>query len=66
MGVPLIARETLIGFITIDSFQPDAFTIEQCNLVIPFALQAAQAIENAKQYLAAQLRLERITELRSN
>ncbi len=63
MCVPLIARETVIGFITIDSFQPDAFTIEQCDLVTPFALQAAQAIENAKQYHAAQLRLERLAEL---
>lgn len=50
MGIPLIARDTLIGFLTLESVQPDAYSPEQAALVRPFAAQAAQAIHNARLY----------------
>ena len=50
MGVPLIVRDTLIGFCTLDSFQPNAYSLEQANLALSFAAQAAQAIDNARQF----------------
>ncbi len=50
MGVPLIARDTLIGFLTLDSSVPEAYSSEQVDLARIFASQAAQAIENARLY----------------
>ena len=50
MGVPLFVRDTLIGFLTLDSNQPETYSPEQADLTQPFASQAAQAIENARLY----------------
>ena len=63
MGVALIVRDILIGFLTLDSHQPNAYSPEQANLVRIFATQAAQAIENARQFSVAQRRLEWLTSL---
>lgn len=48
MGIPLIARDTLIGFLTLDSFHFNDYLPEQAELAFIFATQAAQAIENAR------------------
>ena len=48
LGVPLLARGEIIGFLTIDSRQTGAYGEAQAALVQPFANQAAQAIENAR------------------
>ncbi len=50
MGVPLIVRDTLIGFLTLDSNLPETYSSEQADLTRSFASQAAQAIENARLY----------------
>ncbi|RLD03077.1 MAG: hypothetical protein DRI32_07895, partial [Chloroflexi bacterium] len=64
MGIPLIVRDTLIGFCTLDSFQLDAYSSEQADLALLFASQAAQVIENARQYSAAKRRAARLNALR--
>ncbi len=48
MGIPLIARGQILGYITLDSFAPDAFNMDMTDLAQSFAHQAATAIENAQ------------------
>ncbi len=48
MNVPLIARDTFIGHITLDSRQPAAFSRTDADLALSFANQAAMAVENAR------------------
>ena len=51
MGVPLLVRDELIGFLTLDSHDDDAlYSTKDIELAMPFALQAAQAIYNARLY----------------
>ena len=51
VGLPLIARDEVIGFLTLDSFQEDfVYTEEHVGLAMSFATQAAQAIYNARLY----------------
>jgi GAF domain-containing protein len=50
MGVPLLIKGELIGYITFDSYQPHAYGFSEAELAEPFAAQAAQAIENARLY----------------
>lgn len=50
MGIPLVVREQLIGYITLDSEQTSAFGNPESKLAEIFATQAAQAIENAQLY----------------
>jgi diguanylate cyclase (GGDEF)-like protein len=48
MGVPLVARGELIGFLTIDSKQTDAFDESHAKLSQAFANEVAMAIDNAR------------------
>lgn len=48
LGVPLIVRDELIGFLTLDSTQPNAYGESECSLASAFANQAAIAIDNAR------------------
>ncbi len=48
LSVPLIWRENIIGFITLDSRVPAAYSQEEAALAQAFAHQAAAAIENAR------------------
>ncbi len=50
MGVPLIVRDQVIGYLTIDSHSLNAYNEAQANLALAFANQAAAAIENARLY----------------
>ena len=50
LGVPLIARDHLVGILRLDHTQPNYFTKENARLVMAFANQAAAAIENASLY----------------
>ena len=50
MGVPLIARNAVIGYITIDNRKPATYDAESAALAQAFAYQAATAIENARLY----------------
>ena len=50
MGIPLIARGDVTGYLTIDSCSADVYTQEDSTLAQAFANQAAIAIENARLY----------------
>ena len=57
MGVPLIARDEVIGFLTLDSFLPNAYHTGNAVLAQTFAYQAAAAISNASLYEETRRRL---------
>ena len=48
MGLPLFARDTLLGYLTFDSSLPQAFTAEHAALAESFTPQIAQALYNAR------------------
>jgi len=48
MGVPLIARDWVIGMLTIDSYEVNKYTEKNVNDVMAFADQAATAVANAQ------------------
>jgi PAS domain S-box-containing protein len=48
LGVPLIARDRMIGALMLDSSQPNAFGERELQLALALAQHAAQAIENAR------------------
>ena len=48
MGLPLYARDTLVGYLTFDSVSPSVFTAEDESLAVAFATQVAQALYNAQ------------------
>jgi len=54
MGVPLIAKDNLIGVLRLDHVEPDHFTEQHARLALAFAEQAAVTIENARLYKQAQ------------
>ncbi len=58
MGVPLIARGKIIGYITIDSKRVGTFNQGSANLAQTFAHQASAALENARLYNETRQRLE--------
>ncbi|MBI2758892.1 MAG: GAF domain-containing protein [Chloroflexi bacterium] len=62
MGVPLVVRDQAIGFLTIDSHHPDAFTDADSEMALAFANHAAAAIQNARLYQDA---LRRMSELQA-
>jgi signal transduction histidine kinase len=57
MGIPLIAQEEVIGFLTIDNHQPGAYKPADAELAQAFANQAAIALYNAQLYAATRRRL---------
>jgi signal transduction histidine kinase/DNA-binding response OmpR family regulator/putative methionine-R-sulfoxide reductase with GAF domain len=50
MGVPLIAKERIIGVLMIDSHQLNTYDKEMSRLTLAFAHQAALAIDNSRLY----------------
>ena len=48
LGAPLIARDELIGFLTVDALPPASYQQEDVAVVAAFAGQAAVAIDNAR------------------
>jgi PAS domain S-box-containing protein len=60
MGVPLIARGRVVGFITLDSFTPGAYSDNDASLAQSFAHQAAVAIENARLFTETRQRMEEL------
>jgi diguanylate cyclase (GGDEF)-like protein len=50
MGIPMIARDEVIGMLTLDSRTPAAYTPEDAEIALTFASQAALAIHNARLY----------------
>lgn len=54
MGVPLVAKDNVIGVLRIDHVEPRHFTGQHAHLAMAFADQVAVAIENARLYQQAQ------------
>ncbi|HIP95707.1 MAG TPA: GAF domain-containing protein, partial [Anaerolineae bacterium] len=50
IGAPLIAQGEIIGILTVDNRQPNAYDEEIAQTVFLFASQAAMALENARLY----------------
>ncbi len=64
VGVPLLAKNRLIGVISVQSFRPYAFDEEDCKFLQSLANQVAIALENSRLYVEAQKRLERLAALK--
>lgn len=52
IGVPLQYRDRVIGVLSVQSYEPDAYTEADLQLVTTIATQAAVAIENARLFQA--------------
>ncbi|MBC8492715.1 MAG: GAF domain-containing protein, partial [Chloroflexi bacterium] len=57
VGVPLIAKERAVGFLTIDHREPGVYDEESADMAQAFGSQVAIAIENARLYDEAQREL---------
>jgi signal transduction histidine kinase len=53
MGIPLIAHQQVIGWLSLSHDQPGIYTARQAELATAFAHHAAAAIENARLYQQA-------------
>ncbi len=54
VGVPMIVGERMVGVISMQSYQPNAYDTGQIRLLETIATQAAVAIENSRLYEKAQ------------
>src|SRR5215203_5232915 len=61
--VPLLAREKLVGVLTLVHAKPDAFTDEQFDLMQAIADQAGIAVLNARLYTESQRQARIMTAL---
>lgn len=52
IGMPLLIRNEIIGWLSVDSWVPDKFLPEDLDVARDFAQQAAIAIDNARRYQA--------------
>jgi signal transduction histidine kinase len=52
LAVPLLVEGQLIGVLNVDSTQPDAFSVEDEELLVAIANQSAQVIQNSWLYQA--------------
>lgn len=59
MGVPLVLRGAVAGYITLDNKSRSFFTDEMAHLALAFAYQAGVAIEHARLYEQALMASER-------
>jgi GAF domain-containing protein len=48
IGAPILARDEVVGFLSLDSETPGFYTSEQAGLLAAFAAHAAIAVENAR------------------
>ncbi|MBN2388297.1 MAG: GAF domain-containing protein [Anaerolineales bacterium] len=62
LGLPLLLREKVSGVMSVQSYQPEAYSEDQIHLLENIAVQAAIAIENARLYAEVQ-RLAIVDEL---
>ena len=63
MGVPLISRNEVIGFITLDNREKNVYTEDDASLALAFAYQVAGAIENARLFSQTEQRAKEFFEL---
>lgn len=54
LGVPIIAKDQVLGVISAQSYSPYAFTTRQLRLLTAIANQAGVSLQNARLYAAAQ------------
>ncbi len=54
VGVPLRLRDQVIGVLSVQSYQPNAYSADQIDFIETIATQAAVAIENARLYAEVQ------------
>ncbi len=50
IGIPLVLRDKVIGVMSVQSYEPNAYTTNQIRMLEAVAMQAAIAIENARLY----------------
>lgn len=60
MGVSLITRDEVVGYITLDSYEVGTFDERSAALARTFAYQAAVAIDNARLYQETRRRMEEL------
>ncbi len=60
MGVPLVSRGQVIGYLTVDSRTPGAFSQDDAITAQTFAHQAATSLENTRLYIETRKRLEEL------
>jgi len=65
IGVPLIAKEKVVGALEVINKQEGTFTLEDQNLLTILAAQAAIAIENSRLFQQSDLISELVHELRT-
>jgi signal transduction histidine kinase len=65
LGVPLIAKEKIIGALEVINKRDGTFSVEDQNLLITLGAQAAIAIENSRLFLQSDLISELVHELRT-
>jgi GAF domain-containing protein len=56
IGAPLIAQDEVLGLLSIDSWQPHAYTAAAAQVVAAFAEQASVAVLNARLFAASERR----------
>ena len=62
MGVPLLARQDLIGYFTLDHEQAAFYNQADANLAMGFANHAAMAVEHARLYQGLQEQMQALQE----
>jgi PAS domain S-box-containing protein/putative nucleotidyltransferase with HDIG domain len=60
MGVPLISRDEIIGYLTLDNYKTNAYSTSNAVLTQTFAYQAAAVISNASLYEETRRRLREL------
>jgi len=60
MGVPMISRGQVIGYITLDSLTPNTFTQNDAVTAQTFAHQAATSLENSRLFTETKQRLDEL------
>jgi diguanylate cyclase (GGDEF)-like protein/PAS domain S-box-containing protein len=63
MGVPLFSQEGVIGILTLDSTQPNAYGERAAQVAFAFASQVVTAIENARLFEAERQRANELAAL---
>jgi len=58
IGIPMKARDRIIGALMLDSRQPNFYSERDLRIATAFGRQAAVAVENARLYMAAQRELQ--------
>jgi len=61
LGVPLMLKERIIGLISAQSFQPNAFSPEDERFLISVAQHVALALDNARLFAEAERRARELT-----